>query len=416
VEKLFSSARAAALAQTAGPLPVEAFGQAAEMLNNPAINPAIVRKKAIAALPENWFSPIPCSEGVFARFWGHKTLTDLGRSGEVLAKSSWLKAIIEKGKKPENSPTELLKEAKDAAGRFSSEDSPRYWLCLETALAEIIQAHSGLMLAQDALPGDFSAILDCTCRILGPVAWARTLSAACARALCADMAFCLVHKGGLDKGVESALNRLGMESVDPAFLASLVSRKADNTNYLLPENLAPAWACALRTFLLAGGGLVAEGHGGQRPSPAGAAMNFLLKIPGAPWGEAAASTLDAGDSIPSPGGLARFIANLPLLAWLKICAQKMAIGSQPPSPADEGTWIRAANLSGATGLYADWLFDRLKNLETGPASAQALLETALAMAKNQPQGQQTFAKAILQTPFVNLSYAKTALDWSIASV
>ncbi|MDI6796389.1 MAG: hypothetical protein QMD09_05575 [Desulfatibacillaceae bacterium] len=416
VENLFFFARAAALAQTAGPLPVQAFEQAAATLNNPAINPADARKKAVAALPENWFSAIPSSEGILARSCGHKALAALCPSGEALAKSSWLKAITEKGKKPENGPAELLKAAKDAAGRFSSEDSPRYWLCLDTALTEIIQSHAGLMHAKDALPGDLSAILDSSCRILGPLAWARTLSAACARSLCADMAFCLVYKGGLDRQIASALNRLGMESVDPAYLAGFVSREADNTNYLLPENLAPAPAAALRTFLLAGVGLAAEGSNGPRPSPAGAAMNFLLALPGAPWGENAASPLNMDAQLPGPGGLARFIANLPLLAWLKTCAQKLAVGSDPPSPANESTWTRAANLSGATGLYADWLFDRLKNLETGPTSAHALLETALALAKNQPQGQKTFVKAIEQTPFVNLNYAKTALDWSIASV
>jgi hypothetical protein len=415
VERLFFSAKAAALAQAAGPLPVQAFEQAAASLENPAASPTQARSKALSALPENAFSPVCSSAGILARVRAHKALAGMGPFGAIVAKASWLKAIKEKGKNRDSGPADLLKAARGAARGFSSQDKPRFWLCLQTAIDEVMEFHPGLWHAADALPGDLSAILDCSCRIIGPFAWTRTLSAACARALCADAAFCLVHKGGLDNDTQSALAMCGMEGSALQSLAGRVSREADSRDYLLPENLAVAPAAALRTFLLAGAGLLADDEKqGPRPSPAGAAMKILLEIPDAPWGENAVKAHEPGSPIPGPGGLARFLATLPLLGWLKTCAQSLARGIEPPDPADGRTWTRAAALSGATGLYADWLFDRLKNLETGPESAQALLETGRAMAAGSPKGIKAFADAIMQTPFVNLRFARMALDVGIA--
>ncbi|AUR93059.1 hypothetical protein NVP1182O_17 [Vibrio phage 1.182.O._10N.286.46.E1] len=122
-------------------------------------------------------------------------------------------------------------------------------------------------------------------------------------------------------------------------------------------------------------------------------------------------------------GVASLFAALTVGGYVAMTAKDMAKGRSPRDPLAPKTWLAAAVQGGGAGIYGDFLFGDMKNRFGGGAVSTFLGPTAgtadqvVDIFQRLRDGDDTastaFTALLNNTPYMNLFYTRTALDYMI---
>ena len=125
-------------------------------------------------------------------------------------------------------------------------------------------------------------------------------------------------------------------------------------------------------------------------------------------------------------GVAGLIALTTLFGYGASVAKDLAKGKQPRNPTDPRTWLASFQQGGGAGLYGDVLFSQILDRRFGDAGAQLLGPTfsdvfgsqgVAGIVARAVQGEDAGAASVRfikgNTPFLNLFYARLALDYAV---
>lgn len=166
-------------------------------------------------------------------------------------------------------------------------------------------------------------------------------------------------------------------------------------------------------------------QGTQVGTGIGEALRFVMQFKSFPL---AYTQRALGREIKQGGvmGVAQLIALTTLFGYAAGVAKDASKGLAPRDPKDPRSWVAAFQQGGGAGLYGDVLFSQLLDRRFGDAGAQLLGPTfadvfgsqgVAGIAARAIQGDDASAAGVRfvkgNTPFLNLFYARLALDYAI---
>ncbi len=165
--------------------------------------------------------------------------------------------------------------------------------------------------------------------------------------------------------------------------------------------------------------------GSSAGTPLGEAVRYIMQFKGFPITylvKHLGRELNRGETV-NGAGLAHLIVATTALGYVSMTAKEYVKGRNPREPEDAAGWAKLAMAAmqqgGGFGIYGDFLFGEANRFGGGLIStlagpAAGLLEQYVGVLQAARDGEDVGAKALRaavgSTPFINIFYARTALD------